>query len=210
MPGKNTYRIGSAGDANYPTLAAIPSEILAQGDSTFLVYPGTYTALTSAVLADAAFVGLGDREEIVVNGAFTIANTSTGTTLFENMTFVGTNATAGSGSVCISKLGAASAPIHLRNVTLSNADFGISHSAELSFATTTRQLTVDYVDATGVDKAIRANANVAINFSALNTSSNAYITPGGGAGTIAVTVRASTSGGSNTGASTETVLALIS
>ena len=58
MAGKNTYRIGTDGTANYPDLASIPSEILTQGDTTFLVYPGTYTALTGAVLNDAAFIGM--------------------------------------------------------------------------------------------------------------------------------------------------------
>jgi hypothetical protein len=69
---------------------------------------------------------------------------------------------------------------------------------------------MNYSDASGVDKAVKANANVGINFSALNTTSNAYFTPGGGAGTPAVTVRASTSGGSNTGLTTKTILALVS
>lgn len=210
MAGKNTYRVGADGTANFATLAAIPTELLTQRDTTFLVYPGTYTALTAAVLDDTAFVGVGDREEIVISGAFTIANTSANTTVFENMSFLGANAAAASSSACVTKLGAGSTPLHFRGVNFSNADYAVIHSGELAFATTTRQINMDFCDATAVDRAIRANANVGVNYSALNTGSNAYFTPGGGSGIPLVTVRASTSGGSNTGSSTETVLALIS
>lgn len=210
MTGKITYRVGSDGTANYSTLLNIPAEILAQGETTFMIFPGTYDAPTNAIYNDVAFVGQGDTKKIIINGAVTIANTSTGTTVFENLTLVGTNATAGSGSACVTKIGAASAPVQFKRVIFSNADFAVSHSAELSFATTTRQVTLDYCDASAVDRTVRANANVGINFSSLNISANAYFTPGGGAGVPAVTVRASTSAGGNTGNSTKTVLAAVS
>lgn len=212
MAGKNTYRVGTDGVANYSSMSAIPSEILAQGDATFLVYPGTYDALTNAVLTDAAFVGVGDREEIVINGDTTIANTSSGTITFENLTFVGSNADAASGTACVTKLGAASTRLHFKHSTLSNAEHAVSHNGERAFATTTPQVVMDFCDASGVDQAIVANANVSVNYSALNTSSNAYFQPGTGGGdpAVTVTVRASTSGGANTGNNTETVLALIS
>lgn len=210
MTGKNTYRIGQDGTANYPDLVSIPSDVLTQSNTTFLVYPGTYAALTNAVLTDTSFVGVGDRDEITINGTFTIANTSSVALLFENLSLVGPNAVAGSGSACVNKLGAASLPIKFERVIFSNADIAVIHSGELAFATTTRQVTMSYSDASGVDKAVRANANVGINFSSLNLSSNAYFTASGGTGTPAVTVRASTSGGSNTGATLKTVLALVS
>jgi hypothetical protein len=210
MTGKNTYRIGQDGTANYPDLVSIPSDVLTQSNTTFLIYPGSYTALTNAVLTDCAFVGVGDRDEIIINGTTTIANTSSVAVLFENVSMVGPNAAVASASACITKLGMASLPIKFERVVFSNADTAVIHSGELSLATTTRQVTINYSDASGVDKAVKANANVGINFSALNTTSNAYFTPGGGAGTPVVTVRASTSGGSNTGNTTETVLALIS
>ena len=210
MAGKNTYRIGEDGSANYPNLTSIPTDILTQGDTTFLVYPGTYTALTNAVITDASFVGVGDRDEIIINGTFTIANTSSVALLFDNITLQGPNAAAGSGSACVNKLGAASLPIKFDRVLFSNADIAVIHSAELAFATSTRQVTLNYSDASGVDKAVRANANVGINFSSLNISANAYFTASGGTGTPSVLVRASTSGGSNTGATLETVLALVS
>jgi hypothetical protein len=210
MTSKNTYRVGTDGTANYSSLTDIPSSVLAQGDNTILVYPGTYVAPTNAVWNDVALIGIGDREEIVIDGNMTIANTSTGTQSFENLTFRGANAVTTSDAVCVSKLGAASAPLHFRNCTFSNAEHAIRHQATLAFATTTPQVVVTYCDASGVDQAIVANANVGVNWSALNASANAYFAPGGGAGAPVVTVRASTSGGSNTGNTVETVLALIS
>ena len=98
MTGKNTYRIGQDGTANYPDLVSIPSDVLTQSNTTFLVYPGTYAALTNAVLTDTSFVGVGDRDEITINGNFTVANTSSVALLFENLSLVGSNAAAASGS----------------------------------------------------------------------------------------------------------------
>lgn len=210
MAGKNTYRIGADGTANYPDLVSIPAEILSQSNTSFLIYSGTYAAPTNAVLVDCAFIGVGDRDEVIINGTMTIANTSSDGVLFENLSLVGPNAVATSGSACVNKLGAASMPIKFERVIFSNAEFGVIHSSELAFATTSKQVSLNYSDASGVDKAVKANANVSINFASLNTTSNAYFTPGGGTGVPAVTVRASTSAGSNTGNTTKTVLALVS
>jgi hypothetical protein len=207
---RNTYRVGTDGVANYETLADVESYVLAQGNNTILLYPGTYTVPANSVWNDVAIIGIGDREEIVINGPVTLANTSSGTTVFENITFVGSSAVTNSDSVCVSKLGAASAPLHFRNCTFSNAEHAVRHHATLAFATTTRQVEMSYCDASAVDQSIVANANVGINWSAMNAGANAYFTPGGGAGVPVVTVRASTSGGSNTGNTVETVLALIS
>lgn len=212
MASKNTYRIGTDGTANYATLTDVPSSILAQGDNTLLVYPGTYTAPTNAVYSDVAIVGIGDREEIVISGDMTIANTSSGTITFENLSMTGSNADATSGTACVTKLGAASTKLHFKHVTFASAEHAVAHNGEAAFATTTPQVVLDFCDATGVDQAIVANANVSVNYSALNTSANAYFQPGTGGGdpALTVTVRASTSGGANTGNNTETVLALIS
>ena len=206
---KNTYRVGTDGVANYETLADVESFVLAQGNNTILLYPGTYTVPANSVWNDVAIVGVGDREEIVINGPVTLANTSTGA-IFENITFIGSNAVTTSDSVCVSKLGAASAPLTFRNCTFSNAEHAVRHHSTLAFATTVRQVEMTYCDASGVDQAIVANANVAVNWSALNSSANAYFASGGGAGTPTVTVRASTSGGANVGATAKTVVALIS
>jgi hypothetical protein len=212
MASKLTYRVGIDGTANFKDLASIPSAILNQGDATMLVYPGTYAAPTNAAWSDVALVGVGDREEIVINGDVSIANTSSGTITFENMTIVGSNADATSGTACVTKLGAAATKLHFKHVTMSNAEHAVSHNGERAFATTTPQVIMDFCDASGVDQAIVANANVEVNYSALNTSSNAYFQPGTGGGDpeVTVTVRASTSGGANTGNNTETVIALIS
>lgn len=212
MTSKNTYRIGTDGTANYATLVDVPASVLSQGDNTLLVYPGTYTAPTNAVYADLAIVGVGDREEIVISGNMTIANTSSGTITFENLTMTGSDANAAGGAACVTKLGAASTKLHFKHVTFNTAEHAVAHNGEAAFATTTPQVVLDFCDATGVDQAIVANANVNINYSALNTSSNAYFQPGAGVGSpsLTVTVRASTSGGANTGNNTETVLALIS
>lgn len=212
MTSKNTYRIGSDGTANYSSLAEVPSYILEQGDNTILVYPGTYEAPTNAVYSDLALVGMGDREEIIISGDMTIANTSTGTITFENITFVGSNTDATSGSSCVTKLGASSATLHFKNTTFTDAEHAVVHNAERAFATTTPQVIMDFCDASAVDQALVANANVNVNYSALNTSANAYFAPGTGGGDpeVTVTVRASTSGGSNTGSTTETVIPLIS
>jgi hypothetical protein len=212
MTSKNTYRVGTDGTANYSSLSAIPSSILAQGDNTILVYPGTYTAPTDAVWNDVALVGVGDREEIVISGGMTIANTSAGILSFENISFVGANAAVAAAATCVTKLGASSTPLHFRNCSFSNAKHAVQHQATLAVATTTQQVVMTYCDASSVDQAIVANANVGINWSAMNASANAYFQPGtgGGAASLTVTVRASTSGGSNTGNNTETVLALIS
>lgn len=199
-------------NANYKELTDIPAAVLSRGDTTVLVYPGAYTAPTAAVYDDVAFIGVGEMDEIVVNGGVTIANTSANTITFENMHFVGANTVQASLSTCVTKLGASSVPLYFRNVKFSNAIYAVQHNGEAAFATTTKQVTMDYCDASAVDMAIVANANVAVNWSALNTGSNAYFTPGtgGGAAALTVSVRASTSGGSNTGNNTETVIALIS
>jgi hypothetical protein len=207
---KNTYRVGTDGVANYETLADVDSYVLAQGNNTILLYPGTYTVPANSVWNDVAVIGIGDREEIVINGPVTLANTSSGTTVFENITFQGSNAVTTSDSVCVSKLGAASAPIHFRNCTFANAEHAVRHHATLAFATTVRQVEMTNCDASAVDQAIVANANVGVSWSALNAGANAYFTSGGGAGTPTITVRASTSGGANVGATLKTVLALIS
>jgi hypothetical protein len=212
MTSKNIYRIGTDGTTNYATLTDVPAYVLAQGNNTLLLYPGTYAAPTDAVYNDLAIVGVGDPQEIVINGDITIANTATDVITFENLTILGSNAAADSGTACVTKLGAASAPLHFKDVIFANAEHAVIHNAERSFATVTPQVRLDFCDATGVDQAVVANANVVINYSALNTSANAYFQPGAGGGdpSVTVTVRASTSGGSNTGNTTETVIALIS
>lgn len=210
MTSKNIYRVGTDGTANYATLNDVPSYVLAQGDNTILVYPGTYAAPVAASWNDVALIGVGEREEIVINGDMTIANTSTGTLSFENISFVGSNAVTTSNSVCVTKLGAAPTPLHFKNCSFANAEHAVRHQTTLAFASGVKQVVLEYSDASGVDQAIVANANVGVNWSALNSSSNAYFAAGGGAGTPVISVLASTAGGSNATGTLKTVVELIS
>jgi hypothetical protein len=207
---KNTYVIGSHGNANYPNITSIDDYVLTQGNNTFLVYPGTYTAPTNANWVDAAFVGVGDRAEIIISGDTTIANTSSGTITFKNMTMTGSNVVLAAAASCVTKLGAASTPLEFDNVVFNNAKHAVSHNGEPAFATTTRQVLMNFCDASATDQSIVANSNVGISYSKLNAVANAYCAPGTGGAILSINVLASTSGGSNTGNSTETVQALIS
>jgi len=195
-------------NANYKDLVDIPADILVKGDTTVLVLPGTYSALSSAIVGDLAFIGIGDREEIVISGDSSIANTSTGSINFKNIAFIGSNASVTSGSTCVTKLGSNPLVLRFDDCHFSNSEFAIAHNG---LANGTKQVVLHNCDATSVDKTIVANSNVGISYSALNTSSNAYFTPGtgGGSADMGPTVTASTSGGSNVGLNTETIIALI-
>jgi hypothetical protein len=211
MASKNIYYVGTGGFANYATLSEIPSYILAAGDTTIAIGPGTYSPLTDAVLNNVSFVGQGHRDEIVISDNFTIANTSSGCICFENITLTGTGASnAVTGAIV--KLGATSTPLHFNRCVINSTTLGVVNHAESAFAGVAKQIVIAYSDTTGTDRTMYSNANVAVSFSALNTVANAYHTYG--AGGVAIiggpTVIASTSAGSNAGNSTEVVTALIS
>lgn len=211
MASKNTYYVGTGGFANYATLTEIPADILAAGDTTIAIGPGTYAPLTNAVLNNVSFVGQGSRDEIVITDNFTIANTSVGPINFESLTITGSGASnAVTGAVV--KLGAAATSLYFNRCAINSTSVGVVSHTESTFAGVAKQIVLDYCDLTGTDRAMYSNANVAVSFSALNTVANAYHTYG--AGGVAViggpTVIASTSAGSNAGNSTEVVTALIS
>lgn len=212
MPSKNIYYVGTGGYANYSTLAEIPSYILAAGDTTIAMGPGTYDPLTAAVLNNVSFIGQGSSEEIVINGNFTIANTSTGTITFENLTLAGTG-TASAVTGAIQKLGIGSCPILVKHCIITSGALGVVHHGTSAQCGTTKQVELEYVIARATDRAIYANANVAVSFSALNNiTSNAYFTYGAGGVAIigGANVTASTSLGSNVGNMTENIIAFIS
>jgi len=171
--------------------------------STFLLYPGTYDAITGA-WDGVAFIGVGDKEDVIVNGVV-LANNSANTVTFENMTIKGSNSSFASSSMAIQKVGTNSITIKLREVVLSNAAFGINCQG------TSSTVTAKFVDATGVDKfsTMGAGGNVNISFSELNiASTNSYsnaIT-----GTHTVSVVATQGGAANGIGAIETVRALIS
>jgi hypothetical protein len=197
-------------NANYKNLNEIPSSYLSNRGTSVLVYPGTYAAPTAGVYDDVAFIGVGDRDEVVINGDMVVANTSANVVTFKNLTFTGSNAVAGSASTCVTKVGTTAVPLHFYNCAFTGADYAVRHNANLAAAAGVPQVVMKYCDATGVDKVLVANANVEVSFSELNLSSNAYFAPGTGGGAATVTVTASTSGGSNAGISVEVIRALIS
>jgi len=189
-------------DAQYTAVSEIPTVDLTAG-STVLLYPGTYGMIAGA-FADIAFIGVGNRDDVVVDGGgIRLDNTATNAITVENMTLKGNSSVVTGGGAAVYKEGIAAATIKLTNVVLANAEFGVVNEA------TTGTMTLNGVDATGVDKSIMSNAAVEVNFSQLNTVANAYFTSGG-AGVPAVTVRASTAGAANVGNTTETIIALIS
>jgi len=209
--------VDKRGTDGFPAVISdIPTAALTQGGNEVHMYAGTYTAPTGVVASDYAYIGVGDAEEIIISGDMTIADGSTGQVTFKNITFQGSSATAAGGTSCVSKLGNTAVTLKFENCIFTNSDFGVNQQANLisHAAAGTNGVEMWWCDASGVDRAIVSNANSEINFSALNTGSNAYYTVGNstlnGAPAHTVTVRASTSGGANAGNMTETVLALIS
>jgi len=205
------------GTNGYPAaINDIDSWALTQGGNEVQMYPGTYTAPTGVVASDFAYIGMGDADEIIISGDMSFADGSTGSIVFKNITFQGSSATAAGGTSCVSKLGNTAVTLKFENCIFTNSDIGVNQLANLTShaAAGTNGVEMWWCDASGVDRAIVSNANSEINFSALNTGSNAYYTVGNstlnGDPAHTVTVRASTSGGSNSGNMTETVLALIS
>lgn len=180
------------------------------------MYPGEYPAPTGVVAQNYAYVGMGDRDSVIVEGDMTIADGSSGTITFKNLHFRGSNAVTNSGTACVTKLGNTAVKLHFINCKFSNAEHGINQMANLTStaATGAPGLVVEYCDMSEVDQAIVSNCNAEISFSQLGTTANTYYAVGdntlNGAPAHTVTVRASTSGGSNSGNMTETVLGLIS
>ncbi len=185
---------------------------LTQGGNEVHLYPGVYTANTGLVASDFAFIGMGDKEEIIINGDMTVANGSSGSVTFKNIHFLGSTASSTGGKACVTKAGAAACELIFYDCKFSNNEHAVSHNGERAFVTTGRNITMWHCDAKGVDQALVSNANVEVNYSALNTAANAYMQPGTGGGNpvVTCTVRASTAGAANSGNMTETVIALIS
>ena len=209
--------VDKRGTDGFPAaISDIPTAALTQGGNEVHMYAGTYTAPTGVVASDYAYIGVGDAEEIIISGDMTIADGSTGQITFKNITFQGAADTTATGAACITKEGNTAVTLKFENCIFTNNDFGVNQQANLisHAAAGTNGVEMWWCDASGVDRAIVSNANAEINFSALNTSSNTYYLVGNstlnGAPAHTVTVRASTSGGSNAGNMTETVLALIS
>ena len=195
----------------------IPSAALTQGGNEVHMYPGSYTAPTDVVATNYAYVGIGDRDDIIIDGDMTISDSSSGTITFKNLHFRGSAAASNGGKSCIAKSGNTAVKLHFINCKFSNAEHGINQAANMTSvaATADAGLVVEYCDMSEVNQAIVSNCNTEISFSQMSASANAYYTVGnstlnGSPGGHIVTVRASTSGGANAGNMTETVLGLIS
>ena len=192
-------------DAQFKAISDIPASALAQG-STIKLYPGTYAPLgITSVLDNIAIVGIGDAADVVIDSGSLIGNTSANTVSFENLTIKGDNSAADADNACIEAMETDTAVLlKFKEVIFSNAEHAVRFHGILGNA-----VQLDYCDATAVDQTLASNANCTVNYSALNTAANAYFTSIGIDDPI-VTIRASTAGAGNTGATVETVIALIS
>lgn len=186
-------------DAAYKNFANIEAHALTAG-TTVRFYPGTYE-LGSLSLDNITIEGAGGKENVVLcNAVLTAANT----VVFRGVTLSGNSPAAASTSRSIyitNASNSASTLVRFEEVNFTNADFGIDNQGLV-------QLDLVRIDARGVDRAVRSNSVVSANvaLSLLNTSGNAYFT-GANATLKAVQVRASFSGGSNTGNTVKTVSA---
>lgn len=184
MPEKQLIKVSSIGtdNANYLDLTDIESGILGAED-TVLLYPGSYTNPNSNAtrFQDVSIVGLGRRDDIVING-FTVPDTFSGSITFKNISiaspgvsignttatvkfydclFAGANSAARSaslavGNACITK-GVAVSGGRSANSTL------IVEDSEFSAGTAYSVVVHDYGTATFRDVIFRTDAGVLSN-----------------------------------------------
>lgn len=198
------------------SLNDIPTAALTDGGNEVHMYPGEYIANTGLVATNYAFIGMGDRDSVIIDGDVTIADGSSGTITFKNIHFRGSDADAAGGAACVTKLGNTAVKLHFINCKFSNAEHGINQMANLTStaATGAPGLVVEYCDMSEVNQSIVSNCNTEISFSQMGTTANSYYAVGdstlNGAPAHTVTVRASTAGGANAGNMTESVQSLIS
>lgn len=190
-----------SGDAQYRTYGGISASALNIG-STIEFSPGVYE-MGSVNVDGIHFRGVGAREEVILAN-MVLGASSANTITFTNLTLSGNSPAAASTARSLFVTNGSTATLRFRDVRFITGDFAVDNQSEGS-------MYFFGVDATGVDRAFRANAasTTEVAFSSLNGSSNAYFT-GANAVAKAVITIASYSGGSNTGNTTETVRALIS
>lgn len=153
-------------DAQFKSISEIPSAMLTPG-TTIMLYPGTYDPVSGVNGTNLSFKGIGDREEIIVNG-FTFSNSSSGTLVFENMTINGPNRipTTVSHAITITGVHADTAcNVVVRHAVLANSNVGVMNNMGGTVA-------IEYSDLTGVDKAVRANGAMSFKFSEVTCASN--------------------------------------
>ena len=209
------YNIGGP-NSNFNDLLSIDTVALTQGNNTIQIYPGTYTAPTDLVCTDLSFKGMGDRDDVIILGGsengMSISNTSSGVVTFENVTFKGQDTVAtgdpAGANACVTKLGAASLPLHFRNCKFTHAEHAVVHNGEGSFCELTDQIDMRYCEA-DVDKALVSNANVTAHFTTFGYAANAYHTATSGYAALRVRTMLCGPNAAKAGTSAETILATI-
>ena len=190
------------------SITDIDSAVLTEGNNTVLMYPGTYTAPTGLTATDYAFIGVGDRDEIIINGDMTLSNSCSGTITFKNISFVGSNSDVASNTFNVTKSGIGSATLVFENCKFDNAESAVNHFGTLAQMTTTKAVKMEHCDASALNSGIAANANVECHYTRFGSGEWMRVV-GTGSPDITGTVTASV-GGANVGNMTETVQALIS
>jgi hypothetical protein len=185
-------------EAAYKNFANIESHALTSG-STIRFWPGVYE-IGNATFDGITLEGMGAKESVVLcNSNVTLANTVN----IRNVTLSGNSPAAASTSAAIFVTNASNAVAKgvFENVNFTNGDFGIDNQGLPA-------LVFNRCDFTGVDRAIQSNSVLSANasFCFFNTTSNSYF-KGANTGLKAIQVRASYSGGSNTGNTTKVVTA---
>lgn len=186
-----------ADDAQFKSIADIPAVMLS-AERTIQLLPGTYSAVTVNG-ADLSFVGVGDRSKIVVT-TIVMGNASTGTATFNNFTVNGTSDVQEGLTSALEVLEEDSTvSISCTDMVLGTSNVGVQNHGSGT-------VSLYQVDASGVDKAVRANA--AMNFSHSTLSANTY-GEGNNASIQVCTVTACYGAGSNGDITTETIVAAI-
>ena len=207
-------------DAHYRAITDVPQVVLNSVGSTLRFYPGTYAA-ASANLDGVAIEGVGSREDVIINsltlgigGANTVAirgvtlntlvNTGNANLVIEDCLIAAANdlATLGSAGIENGEAGVISTgTVAIRRSRVSQGDIVLLQHSE-------GDVDMSYVHAIGADRGMLSNANARVEF--CNFGANAYFTPGGTASYVPNVTTVASSGGANTGNTTETVTALIS
>lgn len=187
-----------ADNAQFRSVADIPTAMLKK-EYTIQLFPGAYSAITTNG-ADLTFQGVGPKDKVVVTG-FNIGNASTGNVTFENLTVESTAAAQQTINSCIEITPEdATVSVICRDVIFATSNIGVKNHG-------TGTVLLDRCDASGVDKAVRANAAMTFVYSELSAnqygdSNNAQIQ--------VCTVSSCHGAGSNGDTTTETIVAAIS
>lgn len=204
-----TYSIGGP-NSNFKDLASIDTTTLEQENVSFLVYPGEYAGLTDATLKDVSFRGIGHQDEIIINGPFTVANTSTGTISFSNMRFKGAAAGATANNFCIEKLGIGPTNLHFHSCVFFNAESAVRSHTTPALGTTSKVVKMEYCHATSLNTGIHMNANIEASHTSFPTGKQYCVPLSGAVEAITTATVRLCAGGANVGLMVESVEGAIS